>query len=101
MEWLGHESRMLLLTNVHSISFNPKKGSFFALCPLPSAKLDHEAFIAQRKKRVEKHKKGRLVSEAKAFEAWAFELQSQSYGNIKLMPQTIDWRGKWNVKARL
>ena len=95
---------MLFLTNVHSISFNPEKGSFFALCPLPSAKLDHEAFIAQRKKKVKKkkkHKKGHLVSEAKAPEAWAFELQSQSYGNIKLMPQTIDGRGKWNVKARL
>lgn len=96
---------MLFLTNVHSISFNPKKGSFFALCSLPSAKLDHEAFIAQRKKKVKKkkknHKKGHLVSEAKAFEARAFELQSQSYGNIKLMPQTIDGRGKWNVKARL
>ena len=23
---------MLFLTNVHSISFNPEKGSFFALC---------------------------------------------------------------------
>ena len=47
---------MLFLTNVHSISFNPEKGSFFALCPLPSAKLDHEAFIAQRKKKVKKKK---------------------------------------------
>ena len=48
---------MLFLTNVHSISFNPKKGSFFALCSLPSARLDHEAFIAQRKKKVKKKKK--------------------------------------------
>ena len=70
VELLGHDGSMLFPTNVPFIPFHPKKGSFFALCPLPSAKLDPKAFIAQGKnKRVEKHKKGCSVSEVKALES--------------------------------